>query len=505
MNKIEELSKSLNRIDHRDIDGAFIEMISDDSNAFGKEITPCIVTTTESDYKKFRAHFPHELFFQPLSSFSDLLESHYRSIDRCKVVVVFSKATQLVPFKLSQLMAYSDKNNIPVFVVITGMDRVISQESVNISGQISSIMPKNNYKWIDANKHSNTEALRQEILSFTDTIEQSTRSQNLTITRISQLKPLLDTSLERLIKYQKDFLEFIQIVDGFHKKDLLLEVSLIDEATDSFKSIIESIQKVDPLSVVGSLSDSEAQELLKLAIVKTSQALTQAFNENRDSIKDSCKSVSKKLNERNLNRLEQMTKEVLRKYVIQIENPSVLSTVQLDKYTESFFRSAESIIADNISIPQYLILLAKYDDVLKHSINRSKEDSNILQNVEKVSRLNNRNNQADKGQKTTDNEVNDCENEESDVSLPIEEIKKILTSLPSQLIQSKLPEVIQACLNDICDRLAHLITQVNSKMKEDIEELINYNYNHITKGLLDEKFAIEKRLSSIFQVLDEIK
>ena len=196
-------------------------------------------------------------------------------------------------------MHYSDINGIPVLVVITGTDRVASVDDINIPGQLGSVMPKNNFSWLDANEYEGMDILKQSIMHFVGRVDQNRRSRDLTSSRKAQLKPLLNISLDRLVKYQKKMHEFIQITDGFRKKDILLERSKLESIENSFRQITDNVKQIDPEGIVGSLADRNPQQMLNESLEQTKQALIKALGDHSEDIVVVCAGTCKTINEQN--------------------------------------------------------------------------------------------------------------------------------------------------------------------------------------------------------------
>ncbi|NCU25504.1 hypothetical protein EOM86_02150 [Candidatus Nomurabacteria bacterium] len=490
METIAKLFESINKLDRREVDSSFLEMIVRDCEAFSKQLNPLIVTTSEADHLKFKGLFSPDWVVQPLSSFSELSDSHFRLVDRCKLLITFTKATQLIPFKLSQLMHYSDINGIPVLVVITGTDRVASVDDINIPGQLGSVMPKNNFSWLDANEYEGMDILKQSIMHFVGRVDQNRRSRDLTSSRKAQLKPLLNISLDRLVKYQKKMHEFIQITDGFRKKDILLERSKLESIENSFRQITDNVKQIDPEGIVGSLADRNPQQMLNESLEQTKQALIKALGDHSEDIVVVCAGTCKTINEQNQHRLKRMADEAQDKFDFRIEIPPTLDRLDFVKIYDAFIKSVEDIISEDITVPIYLIWMAKYKDV-----------TDYLPSKKKNKDLNSRTGADDNPDKETQKKEND-ESEDSHIK---DELAKIFNVLPSQLLQSRLPEVIRVSLDDIIDRIDRQIKSAMMKMSDELEEFIVRNYAQISRDIMKEKHAIETRIHKLTRVLDEIK
>jgi len=490
METIEKLYESINKLDRREIDSSFLDMIERDCQAFSQQLNPLIVSTSEADYLKVNGLFPPEWVMQPLSSFSELSDSHFRLVDRCKLLITFTKATQLIPYKLSKLMHYSDTNGIPVVVVIMGTDRVASVDDVNIPGQLGSVMPKNNFSWLNANEYEGMDIIKQDIMHFVEKVDQNRRSRDLSSSRKAQLKPLLNISLDRLVKYQKKVHEFIQITDGFRKKDMLLERSKLESIENSFREVTNTVKQIDPEGIVGSLADRTPQQMLNESLEQTKQALIKALGDHSEEIVVVCAETCKTINEQNQRRLKRIADEAQERFDFRIEIPPTSDSLDFDKYCDAFIKSVEDIISANITVPIYLIWIAKYKDVTEY-----------LPSKEKNKDVNSRT-EADEN---PDKETQMKENDESEDSHITDELAKIFNVLPSHLLQSRLPEVIRVSLDDIIDKIDRQIKSAMMKMSDELEEFIVHNYAHISRDIMKEKRAIEIRIHTLTMVLDEIK
>ena len=490
METIEKLFASISKLDIREIDSSFLEMIERDCEAFSQQLNPLIVSTLEADHLKIKGLFPPEWVMQPLSSFPELSDSHFRLVDRCKMLISFTKATQLIPYKLSQLMHYSDINGIPVLVVITGADRVPSIDDVNIPGQLGSVMPKNNFSWLDANEYEGMDILKQNIMNFAGRVVQDHRSRDLTISRKAKLKPLLNDSLERILKYQNKMHEFIQITDGFRKKDMLLERSKLESIEDSYRQITDDVRQIDPDGIVGSLADRDPQQMLNESLEQTKQAVIRALGDHINDIEAVLVGTCKTINEQNRRRLKRIADEAEERFDLRVDVSPVSQKLDFDKHNNAFIKSVENVVSVNITVPKYLVLIAKYKDIIGYL--PSKENN----------KDGNSHTQPDEN---PDKEDHNKDNGESGESHITDELAKIFNMLPSQLLQTRLPEVIRDSLDDIVDQINRLIKSAMMKMSDELEEFIVRNYAHISRDLMKEKRAVEIRIHTLIRVLDEIK
>lgn len=58
METIEKLFASISKLDIREIDSSFLEMIERDCEAFSQQLNPLIVSTLEADHLKIKGLFP---------------------------------------------------------------------------------------------------------------------------------------------------------------------------------------------------------------------------------------------------------------------------------------------------------------------------------------------------------------------------------------------------------------------------------------------------------------
>jgi len=238
------------------------------------------------------------------------------------------------------------------------------------------------------------------------------------------------------------------------------------------------------------LADRDPQQMLNESLEQTKQAVIRALGDHINDIEAVLVGTCKTINEQNRRRLKRIADEAEERFDLRVDVSPVSQKLDFDKHNNAFIKSVENVVSVNITVPKYLVLIAKYKDIIGYL--PSKENN----------KDGNSHTQPDEN---PDKEDHNKDNGESGESHITDELAKIFNMLPSQLLQTRLPEVIRDSLDDIVDQINRLIKSAMMKMSDELEEFIVRNYAHISRDLMKEKRAVEIRIHTLIRVLDEIK
>ena len=127
------------------------------------------------------------------------------------------------------------------------------------------------------------------------------------------------TALSAVLKYQNKMHEFIQITDGFRKKDMLLERSKLESIEDSYRQITDDVRQIDPDGIVGSLADRDPQQMLNESLEQTKQAVIRALGDHINDIEAVLVGTCKTINEQNRRRLKRIADEAEERFDLRVD------------------------------------------------------------------------------------------------------------------------------------------------------------------------------------------
>jgi len=144
---IETLLHIVRELETEPASSEILDVLQQDRVVSAQGFPPCVVVRTEHMQVQLQDLLPEAVFLPPYDSATRWSAGHFSIVERCGTLVVVTKARQLVPYSLSELLKHADDTGIPVEIIVMDPGRVADITEVDIAGQLKKLLPTTQCRW----------------------------------------------------------------------------------------------------------------------------------------------------------------------------------------------------------------------------------------------------------------------------------------------------------------------------------------------------------------------